>query len=188
RLRGMFAFGIWDERYNRLILVRDRLGVKPLYYTVTSDRAIYFASEIKALIEVGAVQSRINFAALPDYLANRSTSGDDTLFQGVKRLAPGHILSWEDGKVEISRYWAPSWEKSGPRLNDDQYVDRFTELFEESVRMRLMADVPLGMFLSGGIDSSAIAAAMSGMLNEPVKTFSVGFEEREANELKYARL
>ena len=188
RLRGMFAFAIWDERMHRLLLVRDRLGVKPLYYTVTPDRSIYFASEIKALIEAGAVQPSLNYAALPDYLANRSTSGEDTLFVGVKRLPPGHMLTWKNGKVELSRYWEPNWAPAAPRLSDDQYAERFGELFDESVRMRLMADVPLGMFLSGGIDSSAIAAAMSGMVDGPVRTFSVAFEEREANELEYARL
>ena len=188
RLRGMFAFAIWDEPRHRLLLVRDRLGVKPLYYTVTAGGSIYFASEIKALIEAGAVQPSINYRALPDYLANRSTSGEDTLFVGVKRLLPGHMLTWDDGKVELSRYWTPGWEQAAPRLSDDEYVERFGELFEESVRMRLMADVPLGMFLSGGIDSSAIAAAMSGMVDGPVMTFSVAFEEREANELEYARL
>lgn len=170
RLRGMFAFGIWDERRRKLLLVRDRLGVKPLYYTITADGAIYFASEIKAIIEAGAVKSQINFAALPDYLANRSVSGDETLFAGVKRLLPGQLLTWQDGKIETSLYWAPSWDQSGERLKDEQYVDRFAELFDESVRMRLMADVPLGMFLSGGIDSSSIVAAMSGMVSEPIKT------------------
>jgi asparagine synthase (glutamine-hydrolysing) len=188
RLRGMFAFAIWDEHRHRLVLVRDRLGVKPLYYTVTADGSIYFASEIKALIEAGAVQASINHAALPDYLANRSTSGEETLFAGVKRLPPGHVLTWDDGKIELSCYWAPDWNQKLPRLSDDEYVERFGELFDESVRMRLMADVPLGMFLSGGIDSSAIAAAMSGMVDGSVKTFSVAFEEREANELEYARL
>jgi asparagine synthase (glutamine-hydrolysing) len=187
-LRGMFALAIWDERVNRLLLVRDRLGIKPLYYTVAADGSIYFASEIKALIEAGAVKPSINYAALPDYLANRSTSGEETLFAGVKRLPAGHMLTWDDGKVELSCYWAPGWKQAAPRLRDDDYVDRFGELFDEAVRLRLMADVPLGMFLSGGIDSSAIAAAMSGMVEGSVKTFSVAFEEQEANELEYARV
>jgi asparagine synthase (glutamine-hydrolysing) len=187
-LRGMFAFAIWDWRRRRLLLARDRLGIKPLYYVLTDDGVIYFASEIKALLRAGAASAQINFDSLSDYLANRYTSGEETLFRGVKRLLPGHTLVWSDGKIEIKRYWDVSFSKPESELTEPEYVERFTELFEESVRLRLMADVPLGMFLSGGIDSSAIAAAMSAMVPEPIKTFSVAFREREANELLYARL
>jgi asparagine synthase (glutamine-hydrolysing) len=188
KLRGMFAFAIWDSKRDRLLLARDRLGIKPLYYTVSDDGAISFASEIKALIESRAVRPELNYDALPDYAANRYTSGEQTLFRGVKRLLPGHTLTWEDGRIEIDRYWDVSFAKPDEPLREDEYVERFSELFEEAVRLRLMADVPLGMFLSGGIDSSAIAAAMSTMVAEPIKTFSVAFAEREANELEYARM
>jgi asparagine synthase (glutamine-hydrolysing) len=187
-LRGMFAFAIWDKSRRRLVLARDRLGIKPLYYTLSDDGVICFASEIKALIEARAVRAELNYDALADYAANRSTSGEETLFRGVKRLLPGHTLVWTDGKIEIERYWDLSYAKPVDRLSDDQYVDQFSELFRESVRLRLMADVPLGMFLSGGIDSSAIVAVMSEMVSEPIKTFSVAFQEREANELEYARM
>src|SRR5262249_36779909 len=152
------------------------------------------ASEIKALIEAGAVRPELNYDALSDYAANRGTSGDQTLFRGVKRLMPGHLLVWEDGRVEITSYWRLDFTKSRDRavpvdrLTEKDYIARFYELFSESVRLRLMADVPLGMFLSGGIDSSAIAAVMSGLVDEPIKTFSVAFDEREASELEYARL
>jgi asparagine synthase (glutamine-hydrolysing) len=197
-LRGMFAFAIWDQRKRELFIARDRLGVKPLYYVQRPDGSLFFASEIKALLAVRAVQPEINYRALPDYLANHGTSAEETLFADVKRLLPGHTLLWrEDGRISIEKYWDLSFmdgaqetgEAASPRRRSDaDYIAEWSELFQQSVKMRLMADVPLGMFLSGGIDSSAIAAAMSGMVSEPIKTFSVAFNEREANELEYARL
>jgi asparagine synthase (glutamine-hydrolysing) len=190
-LRGMFAYAIWDSRRSELFIARDRLGVKPLYYVHTDDGSLYFASEIKALLAAGAVKPEINYRALPDYLANHGTSADETLFQGIKRLLPGHTLLWHDGQLKIEKYWDVHYRTSEPdaaRRSDQDYIEEWGELFRESVRLRLMADVPLGMFLSGGIDSSAIAAMMSGMVSEPIKTFSVAFREREANELEYARL
>ncbi|HEV2705671.1 MAG TPA: asparagine synthase (glutamine-hydrolyzing) [Pyrinomonadaceae bacterium] len=197
-LRGMFAFAIWDARRRELFIARDRLGVKPLYYVHTDDGSLYFASEIKALLEARAVRAELNSEALPDYLANHATSEDETLFRGVRRLMPGHTLKWsEDGRIVIKKYWdvrfadgetSDEETDNGRRRSDDEYIEEWRELFRTSVRLRLMADVPLGMFLSGGIDSSAIAAMMSGMVDEPVKTFSVAFHERGANELEYARL
>ena len=189
-LRGMFAFAIWDQKKKELFIARDRLGVKPLYYVHTDDGSIYFASEIKALLVAGAVCPDINYRALPDYLANHGTSAEETLFSGVKRLLPGHTLLWRDGKVEIQKYWDVHYtnEATDGHRTEQDYIEEWTELFRTSVRLRLMADVPLGMFLSGGIDSSAIAAMMSGMVTEPIKTFSVAFNEREANELEYARM
>ncbi|MFL6277573.1 MAG: asparagine synthase (glutamine-hydrolyzing), partial [Blastocatellia bacterium] len=170
-LRGMFAFAIWDRAARRLLLARDRLGIKPLYYTLDTDGTLHFASEIKALLEAGAIKPELNFAALADYAANRATSGTATLFRGVKRLLPGHTLEWQDGRVEITRYWDISFSKADDPLSDADYVARFDELFREAVRLRLMSDVPLGMFLSGGLDSSAIAAVMSEMVRAPIKTF-----------------
>ena len=188
-LRGMFAFAIWNQRKKELFIARDRLGVKPLYYVHTNDGSLYFGSEIKTLLEARAIKPEINFEALPDYLANHATSGEETLFRGVKRLLPGHTLVWRDGQVETKRYWDVSFAKASDTSRRDQdYIDEWADLFRTSVRLRLMADVPLGMFLSGGIDSSAIAAVMSTMVSEPIKTFSVAFKEREANELEYARL
>jgi len=189
-LRGMFAFAIWDRKKQELFIARDRLGVKPLYYVHTDDGSLYFASEIKALLEARAVKAEINYRALPDYLANHATSNDETLFAGVKRLSAGHTLLWRDGKVRLEEYWDLSFADEGAEGNrpDADLIDEWKELFRTSVRLRLMADVPLGMFLSGGIDSSAIAAMMSGMVSEPIKTFSVAFHEREANELEYARM
>jgi len=188
-LRGMFAFAIWDQQKHELFVARDRLGVKPLYYALSSDGSLYFASEIKALLETNEVKAELNYQALPDYLANHATSGEETLFAGIRRLLPGHTLLWRDGAVRINKYWDVSFAKpDDDKRSDDDYVAEWSELFREAVRLRLMADVPLGMFLSGGIDSSAIAAVMSGMVAEPIKTFSVAFQEREANELEYARL
>jgi asparagine synthase (glutamine-hydrolysing) len=191
-LRGMFAYAIWDSKRSELFIARDRLGVKPLYYVHTDDGSLYFASEIKALLAARAIAPEINYRALPDYLANHGTSADETLFHGIKRLLPGHTLLWRDGELKIEKYWDVHYRTSNEdgrqRRSDDDYVEEWRELFRESVRLRLMADVPLGMFLSGGIDSSAIAAMMSGMVRDPIKTFSVAFKEREANELEYARL
>jgi asparagine synthase (glutamine-hydrolysing) len=188
-LRGMFAFAIWDQKQRQLFIARDRFGVKPLYYVQTGDGSIYFASELKALLEARAITPELNYAALPDYLANHAPSGEYTLYRRVKRLLPGHTLLWRDGKIEINKYWDLSFQSDDRAVcSDADYVAEWSDLFRESVRLRLMADVPLGMFLSGGIDSSAIAAVMSGMVAEPIKTFSVAFAEREANELAYARL
>ncbi len=187
-LRGMFAFAIWDARKQELFIARDRLGVKPLYYVHDSEGSLYFASEIKALLEAGAVRAEINFNALPDQFANHGTSGDETLYAGIKRLLPGHTLVWSDGRLDIREFWDLSFEPKHGARSDAEYIDEWRELFRKSVELRLMADVPLGMFLSGGIDSSAIAAMMSTMVKEPIKTFSVAFNERDANELEYARL
>src|SRR5258705_110140 len=188
-LRGMFAFAIWDQRRKELFVARDRLGVKPLYYVHTDDGSLYFGSEIKTLLEAGSIKPEINYRALPDYLANHAPSGEETLYRGVKRLLPGHIMVWRDGDLMVTRYWDVSFVKHVDEgRSDKDYIAEWSELFRTSVSLRLMADVPLGMFLSGGIDSSAIAAVMSGMVSEPIKTFSVAFKEREANELEYARI
>lgn len=187
-MRGMFAFAIWDSSKKELFLARDRFGVKPLYYVHDADGNLFFASEIKALLEAGAVKPELNYNALPDQMANHGTTGDETLFAGVKRLPPGHTMVWKDGRIEIREFWDLQFEPKHESRSDAEFVDEWRELFRESVKLRLMADVPLGMFLSGGIDSSAIAAMMSTMVDTSVKTFSVGFADREANELEYARL
>lgn len=186
-MRGMFAFAIWNRREKELFIARDRFGVKPLYYVHDDEGSLFFGSEIKALLEARAVKSEVNFKALPDQLANHGTSFDETLFKDVKRLLPGHVLVWKDGKVSIKKYWDLSFEPKNDIGSEKDLVEEWYELFKESVRLRLMADVPLGMFLSGGIDSSAIAAVMAGEVRERVTTFSVGFEEQEANELMFAR-
>src|SRR5258708_37053152 len=181
----MFAFAIWDKRRKELFVARDRLGVKPLYYVHTDDGSLFFGSEIKTLLEAGAIKPEINYPALPDYLANHATSGEETLFRGVKRLLPGHTMLWRDGKLQVSRYWDVSFARQTDEgRSEKDYVAEWGELFNTSVRLRLMADVPLGMFLSGGIDSSAIAAVMSRMVTEPIKTFSRSEERRVGKECR----
>ena len=188
RLRGMFAFAIWDAPKRRLLLARDRLGVKPLYWALIGDRLL-FGSEIKAILESGLVEARPYEAAWPEVLATRATSGDATLFAGIRKLMPGHVLAYEDGRVSTRRYWdAPAAgvlpARRGSRAEN---AEAFRALLDESVRIRLMSDVPLGVFLSGGIDSSAIAGLMARHLGRPLETFSVAFEDRASNELAYAR-
>ena len=188
KLRGMFAFAIWNKDKKELFVARDRLGVKPLYYVLDGDGSLFFASEIKALLEAKAVTPQLNYNALPDQLANHGTSYDETLFTGVKRLLPGHFLIWKDGEIRLEKYWDLEFEPKHEDRSDADFVEEWRELFRKSVELRLMSDVPLGMFLSGGIDSSAIAAMMAGMVDGPIKTFSVGFAEREANEFEFARI
>ena len=190
KLRGMFAFAVWNRRLRELFLARDRLGVKPLYYAVTSDGSLYFASEIKAILESGAIAPALNVGALPDYLANHAPSGEETLFQGIKRLLPGHWLLWRDGTIRVERYWDLIAEPSANTtpFSEREMVGEYRDRLREAVRLRLMADVPLGSFLSGGIDSAAITGLMTELVGDGVKTFSVAFAQREANELRYARL
>jgi len=187
-LRGMFAFAIWDTTARRLFLARDRLGVKPLYWTLAGGRLL-FGSEIKALLASGLIRAEANAPALPELLSTRYLSGTETLFKGIHRLLPGHVLSFQDGIVTVRKYWdVPVASASEPSaMPDDDAVERFRALLEESVRIRLMADVPLGMFLSGGLDSSAIAVLMARLIGRPLQTFSVAFKDRAFNELDYAR-
>jgi asparagine synthase (glutamine-hydrolysing) len=188
RFRGMFAFAIWDARRRRLLLVRDRLGIKPAYWARVGCRLL-FASEIKAILESGLVEARANEAAIPELLATRGVAGDETLFAGVRKLLPGHLLVFEDGRVTVSQYWDvphEAMETRGGRTDAD-WTAEFRQRLEESVRLRLMADVPLGMFLSGGLDSSAIAAIMARQIDRPVRTFSVAFSERAYSELAWSR-
>jgi asparagine synthase (glutamine-hydrolysing) len=189
RFRGMFAFAVWDAGRRRLLLARDRLGIKPLYWTRAGDRLL-FGSEIKSILASGLIQPEANEQALPELLGTRYLSGTETLFKGIHRLLPGHTLVFENGTIAIRQYWdVPAGEPDSEveRLSETDAVERFRSLLEESVRVRLMADVPLGMFLSGGLDSSAIAALMARMIDRPLQTFSVAFKERAFSELEYAR-
>lgn len=192
-MRGMFAFAIWDTVERKLTLGRDRFGVKPLYYLHQPDGTLLFASEIKGLLAASDSSPRLNLAALPDFLANHATSGDETLVAGVRRLAPGHTMMWQDGSTSTRRYWdlqssAQATAAQPSPAREAALINEFTERFTEAVRIRLMSDVPLGMFLSGGIDSAAITAVMAGLVTDPIRTFSVAFSEQEANELAYARI
>lgn len=189
QLQGMFAFAIWDTDTRSLFLCRDRIGIKPLYYAHLSDGSLIFGSEIKALLEAPGVRANLNTSALPELFATRAPMGEETLFEGILRLPPAHTLRWKDGKIEIARYWSLEFKPDEASTKSDaDWTNEFRDRFFESVKSRLMADVPLGMFLSGGIDSAAITAAMSTLVTEPIKTFSVAFNEREANEFVYARM
>ncbi len=189
RFRGMFAFAIWDAPKRRLLLARDRLGIKPLYWTRVGNRLL-FGSEIKAILASGLVSAEANEPAIPELLSTRYLSGTETLFKGIHRLLPGHLLVFEDGQVATRQWWdVPVGRENdeAATISDDRAVAEFRARLEDAVRTRLMADVPLGMFLSGGLDSSAIAALMAGMIDRPLQTFSVAFKQRAFSELDYAR-
>src|SRR5258705_9354204 len=186
RFRGMFAFALWDSAARRLLLVRDRLGVKPLYWALAGDRLL-FASEIKGVLASGLVAARPNHAVLSEVLATRGTAGVETLFEGIYKLLPGHRLIFENGRPRTEQYW--DLPRDGPdpqleRVGDAEVIARFRNLLQESVRLRLMSDVPLGIFLSGGIDSSAIAALMARGGDRPIEAVSVAFADRRFRELE----
>jgi len=189
RFRGMFAFAIWDARRRRLLLARDRLGIKPLYWAIVSGRLL-FGSEIKAILQSRLIAAEPNEEAIPELLSTRYLSGAETLFKGIHRLLPGHLLTFEDGVAVTRQWWDVPVGKSDSaiaHLTDAEAVAEFRARLEDSVRARLMSDVPLGMFLSGGLDSSAIAALMARMIDRPIQTFSVAFRQRAFSELDYAR-
>jgi asparagine synthase (glutamine-hydrolysing) len=183
----MFAFAIWDRRRQSLFCARDRLGIKPFYYTLAQGRLI-FGSEIKVLLEAKGVHRRINRRVLPEYLAFGYLSGPQTLFEGIQKLLPGHWLRCEGGQVVIERYWSLPLVSTEEKLSAQECAEQFEHLFVESVRLRLMSDVPLGAFLSGGLDSSAVVSVMSEFSgNNRIKTFSVGYAESQYSELGFAR-
>src|SRR5947207_3008529 len=189
RLRGMFAFALWDRKRGRLLLARDRLGIKPLYYAWT-DQELVFASEIKAILAGGSVRPALNEAILPEFLARGFVAGEETFFRGVHKLLPGRTLAWScaDGPRQ-RRYWRmPITTDNGAPGTLEACGRDVRVRLAEAVRSHLMSDVPVGLFLSGGIDSTGLAALMAPMVKQPIKTFSVGFPEREGNELYYARL
>ena len=184
-LRGMFAFAVWDRSLQRLLLARDRLGVKPLYYYQCGE-FLAFASELKALLEIPGVPREVDPEALDDYLSLRYIPGPRTMFRHIFRLQPGHTLVAENGRVHIDEYWDIRYGAA------EQNPADFLPLLKESVRLRLISEVPLGLFLSGGLDSSAILSIMSRIAGGRVKTFSVGYESNGArddvSEFEYARL
>jgi len=185
--RGMFAYVIWDRRKRKLFCVRDRLGIKPFFYFWNGQEFV-FGSEIKALLKHPSVSAGLEESLLGEHLAFGYASGERTLFRGIRQLMPGHALTLDaDGGFAIRQYWdVPPPSASEPRSEQD-WLRECGQRLEETVRMRLMSDVPLGMFLSGGVDSSLIAALIKGMVKGPVQTFAVGYEESEFSELGYAR-
>jgi asparagine synthase (glutamine-hydrolysing) len=183
-LRGMFTFALWDRKRERLLVARDRFGKKPLNYYWDGQKLI-FGSEIKSILEAG-IPREVNFIALDEYLVYRYVPAPNTIFKDVMKLPAGHILIYEKGQISTKSYWELSF---APICHDDEAtaVERTYALLKEAVQVRLMSEVPLGAFLSGGIDSSIVVGLMSSMMSQPVKTFSIGFEEDDYSELPYAR-
>jgi len=189
-MRGMFGFAIWDDRKKRLVLARDHSGIKPLFYAITQAGDIVFGSEIKAVLASGMVDAELDERAVSEWFALGLVSGDRTLYRDVRKLEPGSTLVWQDGRVRVERYWrAPSYVPGGQSPVDlGQAASEYWGRFVESVGIMLMSDVPLGVFLSGGIDSSLLVAAMRELGVDELRTFSVGFAEAEASELPFARI
>jgi len=186
RFNGMFAFALWDEPRRRLLLARDRLGIKPLYWARRDD-ILLFGSEIKAILASDLIEPEARLSALPEILGTRATAGADTLYDGIFKVLPGHRLVFQDGAVRTTQYWDVPVGEHRPRSRSADVAAEFKAMLEESVRLQLMSDVPLGVFLSGGLDSSAIAATMTQLRGEPIEAFSVAFEERAFSELEYSR-
>jgi asparagine synthase (glutamine-hydrolysing) len=182
-LEGMFAFALWDHERQRLFVARDRMGEKPLHWCVANGHFI-FGSEIKAILEHPDAPKQLNAEALQKYLALEYVPAPDSMFAGINKLPPGHFLLVENGQVKIKSYWHP--EESNHKMREREAQETLLEQLEESIRLRLISDVPLGVFLSGGIDSSLIAALAARNLNQPLKTFSIGFADQSFDESEHA--
>lgn len=185
-LRGMFAFAIWDAREKALFLARDRVGKKPLLYSHQADGNLIFGSEFQALLQHPAVSREVDFEALDSYLSYLCVPAPLTIYKNVRKLEPGHWLRWKAGRVETRRYWLPDFSKK-IKISEEEAIEETTRILRESTRLRMISEVPLGAFLSGGVDSSIVVALMAQESSQPVKTFSIGFEEQDYSELKYAR-
>jgi asparagine synthase (glutamine-hydrolysing) len=190
-LNGMFAIALWDETTRRLILARDRVGIKPLFYSVRGGR-LYFGSEVKCILAAGGSEREVDLAGLDQLLSFEYTASPTTLLRDVKKLPPGGFLVWERGELTLGRFWSladavRAQPRDGERSEDD-WAAELKATMDASVARQMVSDVPLGSFLSGGIDSSIIVSAMSRASTRPVKTFSIGFRNRSYDELPYARV
>ncbi len=189
-LRGMFAFALWDTRRRRLLIARDRLGIKPLYYSHDGKRLV-FGSEIKALFQHPAIHASLDAEGLSHFLSLKYVPSPQTMFAGIMSLPPGHLLIYDQGKLTVRPYWDLSFHQpDSPSKSEEEAAEQLEALLRESIKLHLVSDVPFGAFLSGGLDSSLIVALMSQVLQQPVKTFSVGFggDGEGFSELPYARL
>ena len=184
-LRGMFAFAIWDERAKSLFLTRDRVGKKPLLYAQLNGQLI-FGSEFMALLQHPDVSRDVNYEAIHHYLSFICVPAPLTAYQAIRKLQPGHSLLWKNGEIKLERYWQLDFSRK-ISISEEEAGERVVDLLRDAVRVRLMSEVPLGAFLSGGIDSSAVVALMAQESSEKVKTFSIGFEEQDFSELHHAR-
>lgn len=190
RFRGMFAFAVWDSTKRRLFLARDRLGIKPLYYAKLSGGRLLFASELKSLTSHPDLRRDIDASSVADYFALGYVPDPKSIFSTVAKLAPGHYISWRlgDDLPEPRQYWDVSFGDVDKGISDGEATEGLMERIRESVRIRLIADVPLGAFLSGGVDSSAVVALMAGLAHEPVNTCSISFGDPRFNESEYAQM
>src|SRR3989454_9009692 len=186
RLHGMFAVALWDAGRERLVLARDRLGKKPVLWTRLPDGTLAFASELKALLRLPQVSREIDLETVDEYLSLQYVPGDRTALRGIHKLAPGHVLVAEGGTERIEPYWKPE-SPVEPSANENEWLERVRVTVGEAVRKRLVADVPLGALLSGGIDSSIVVALMAQASSQPVRTFTVGFPDVRYDERAYAR-
>jgi asparagine synthase (glutamine-hydrolysing) len=185
RLRGMFAIALWDIRERRLLLARDRVGKKPLYYSWDADRLL-FGSELKAVVGDAAIKRTVSVEALDDYLTFGAVPAPRTVYEGVHQLPPAHYLVWEDGRVRMEEYWRPTY-RMVPGRSEATWLEHFDAVFSQAVKVRMMADVPLGAFLSGGVDSTAVVAAMATQSDRPVVTTTISFADGAFNEAAHAR-
>ena len=188
KLRGMFVFAIWDKRSESLFLARDRVGKKPLFYTHLENGDFVFGSELKCILAHGRLERKVDLNALNAYLTFGYVPEQHCILQGVRKLLPGHYLSFECGSVTTEEYWDFDYPETYPDTSEDDLSERLRVHLEDAVKARLISEVPLGAFLSGGVDSSAVVGMMSRILDQPVKTFSIGFNEDSFDELKYARI
>ncbi len=185
-INGMFAFALWDKRKQKLLIARDKFGEKPLYYGVFDGKLI-FASEPKVLLANPSVKAEINLDSLRSYLSFDYVPAPNSIFRGISKLPAAHFLTVEKGEIKTRRYWNLSWHKNGSTPSIEKAAEELRELLADAVRMRMVADVPLGILLSGGVDSSTVAAFATQFSTEKVKTFSIGFEEDSFDESKFAR-
>jgi asparagine synthase (glutamine-hydrolysing) len=184
KFRGMFAFGLWDETKKRLFLARDRIGIKPLYYFF-DEKKLVFASELKAIFENRNIPRQIDFHSLNDYLTYGYIPFDRSIYKKTKKLPAGHTLVYKKGELSIKQYW--DVECNEKYIKENELLEKIEETLEDAIRVRLISDVPLGVFLSGGIDSSTVTSFMSKLVKEPIKTFSIGFDISKHNEIKFAK-
>ena len=185
-LRGMFAFAIWDFRDRSLFIARDRLGKKPLLYSHQANGDFVFGSEFTALLAHPAIGREVDYEAIDSYLSSLCVPAPLTAFKQIRKLEPAHWLRWKDGRIETRRYWSPDFSKK-IKITEEEAIEETTRILREATKLRLISEVPLGAFLSGGVDSSVVVALMAEASSNPVKTFSIGFEEQDFSELKYAK-
>lgn len=185
-LRGMFAFAIWDEKEKTLFIARDRVGKKPVLYSHTRDGDLIFGSEFTALLAHPEISREVDYEAIDAYLSYLCVPAPLTAFKQIRKLEPGHYLIWKDGKIETKRYWLPNFSNK-IKISEEEAIEETTRIVRESTRLRMISEVPLGAFLSGGVDSSTVVALMAQESSQPVKTFSIGFEEQDFSELVYAK-